>query len=175
VLTDRTGPPSQSLGVDPPDPAVMRRPPRRKDEPILVRALLTRVAFSAAVVAGGTFFVYAYALGDAHVSRREQTMTFAAFVLLDLVSAVQNRGLGCALGANRMLLATVGASALTLFALVYVPPLQAVFQTEALAGADVRLLLALAGAAFALHEGRRRWERKREREDGWASVVEEMA
>lgn len=96
-------------------------------------------------------------------------------MFLDLVSAIQNRGLGCALGANRMLLATVGASALTQLALVYVAPLQAVFQTEALGRDDVLLLLALAGGAFALHEARRRWERERESKDGWASVVEEMA
>jgi magnesium-transporting ATPase (P-type) len=68
------GPPSQSLGVDPPDPAIMRRPPRRKDEPILTRPLMMRVAFSATIVALGTLFIYGYALGDAHVSRREQTM-----------------------------------------------------------------------------------------------------
>jgi hypothetical protein len=74
------GPPSQSLGVDPPDPAVMRRPPRRKDEPILTQALLTRVAFSATIVALGTLFIYGYALGDAHMSRREQTMVSFAFI-----------------------------------------------------------------------------------------------
>jgi hypothetical protein len=33
-----------------------------------------RVGFSASLVGFGTLFVYAYALGDAHVSRREQTM-----------------------------------------------------------------------------------------------------
>jgi Ca2+-transporting ATPase len=101
--------------------------------------------------------------------------TFTAFVFLDLVSAIQNRGLGCALGGNRMLLGTVGASAATQLALVYVAPLQAVFQTEALGGADMALVLALAGGAFALHEARRRWERKREQGEAWASEVEEMA
>jgi Ca2+-transporting ATPase len=74
-----------------------------------------------------------------------------------------------------MLLTTVGASALTQLALVYVAPLQAVFQTEALGSHDMGLLLVLAACAFAMHEGRRRWERKREREEGWANVVEEMA
>jgi hypothetical protein len=69
-----------SLGVDPPDPAVMHRPPRRKDEPILTQALLTRVAFSATIVALGTLFIYGYALGDAHMSRREQTMVSSACI-----------------------------------------------------------------------------------------------
>jgi Ca2+-transporting ATPase len=101
--------------------------------------------------------------------------TFTAFVLLDLVSAIQNRGLACAIGANKMLLATVGASAFTQLALVYFAPLQAVFQTEALGGRDLGLLVLLAAGAFALHEARRRWERRRERDEVWVSSVDEIA
>lgn len=58
-----------------------------------------------------------------------------------------------------MLLATVGVSFVVQLALVYVPFLQAVFQTEALAGADLTTLLMLAATAFTLHEARRRYER----------------
>jgi hypothetical protein len=101
--------------------------------------------------------------------------TFTAFLFLNLVSAIQDRGLGCALGGNRMLLGTVGASAATQVALVYVAPLQAVFQTEALGGGDMALALALASGGFALRETRRRWERKREQGEAWASEVWEMA
>jgi Ca2+-transporting ATPase len=68
------GPPSQSLGVDPVDPAVMRKPPRKKNEPIITKRLLYRVLFSAATIVCGTSFIYTTALGDDHVSRREQTM-----------------------------------------------------------------------------------------------------
>lgn len=70
----RAGPPSQSLGVDPVDPAVMRKPPRSKDEPIISRRLLGRVLFSASIIVFGTLFIYAYALNDARMSRRDQTM-----------------------------------------------------------------------------------------------------
>ena len=68
------GPPSQSLGVDPVDPAVMRRPPRKKDAPIITRRLLYRVLFSASIIVIGTLFVYVFALEDDNMSRREQTM-----------------------------------------------------------------------------------------------------
>ena len=85
--------------------------------------------------------------------------TFTGFVFLDLVSAVQNRGLGCGLRQNRMLMITVGVSFVVQIALVYVPFLQAVFQTEALALADLSTLLMLAATAFTLHEARRRYER----------------
>lgn len=85
--------------------------------------------------------------------------TFTCFVLLDLVSAVQNRGLGCGLLQNKMLVTTVSVSVLVQLALVYVPFMQAIFQTEALANGDLMTLVLLAAASFLLHEGRRRYER----------------
>lgn len=76
--TDK-GPPSQSLGVDPIDPQVMRRPPRKKDEPIISRRLTYRILFSATVIVVGTMYIYLYALSDDNMSRREQTMVSNAF------------------------------------------------------------------------------------------------
>ncbi|KAJ6623934.1 hypothetical protein B0H10DRAFT_2162271 [Mycena sp. CBHHK59/15] len=173
ILMD--GPPSQSLGVDPVDPAVMRRPPRKKDAPIITRRLLYRVLFSASIIVVGTLFVYIFALEDEKMSRREQTMTFTCFVFLDLVSAVQNRGIGCGLVQNKMLVTTVSISAISQLALVYVPFMQAIFQTAALDLSDLGVILALAGTSFALHEGRRRYEGRLNLDSTWAEMAEEMA
>ncbi|KAL0057833.1 High affinity Ca2+/Mn2+ P-type ATPase-like protein [Marasmius tenuissimus] len=157
ILMD--GPPSQSLGVDPVDPSIMRKPPRRKDAPIITQRVLYRVLFSASMIVLGTLFVYVFALSDDRMSKREQTMTFTCFVFLDLVSAIQNRGINCGLTENRMLVTTVSISAITQFGLVYVPFLQSIFQTAALSFKDLSVLLFLAGTSFTLHEMRRRWER----------------
>ncbi|KAF8963625.1 Ca-transporting ATPase [Flammula alnicola] len=173
ILMD--GPPSQSLGVDPVDPAVMRRPPRKKNAPIITKRLLRRVLFSASIIVFGTLFVYTFALKDKDMSRREQTMTFTAFVVLDLVSAIQNRGLGCALTQNKMLITTVSISFLTQLALVYVGFMQAIFQTAALGGRDMGIILGLAAVSFALHEGRRWYERRIDADETYASVMEELA
>ncbi|KAJ7198236.1 Ca-transporting ATPase [Mycena rebaudengoi] len=169
ILMD--GPPSQSLGVDPVDPAVMRRPPRKKDAPIITRRLLYRVLFSASIIVIGTLFVYIFALEDEKMSRREQTMTFTCFVFLDLVSAVQNRGIGCGLLQNKMLVTTVSISALSQLCLVYVPFMQAIFQTAALDLGDLAVILALACVSFALHEGRRRYERQLNQDLTWAKGI----
>jgi Ca2+-transporting ATPase len=95
--------------------------------------------------------------------------------LLDLVSAIQNRGLGCGLTQNRMLLVTVGISFLSQLALVYVPFMQAIFQTEALPMDDLFLLVMLAASSFALHEGRRRYERALNQNETYVAVMEELA
>lgn len=68
------GPPSQSLGVDPADPAVMRKPPRKRGEDIISRRVVGRVIFSATIIVLGTFFVYATGLSDSRMSGRDQTM-----------------------------------------------------------------------------------------------------
>ena len=81
-------------------------------------------------------------------------------MFLDLVSAVQNRGLACGLFQNRMLVLTVSISAITQVGLVYVPFMQAVFQTEALSWGDLCVILGLAGTSMGLHEVRRGYERR---------------
>lgn len=69
-----SGPPSQSLGVDPVNPAVMRRPPRDKNEPIISLKLVYRVLFSASMIIAGTLWIFAYTLSDDSMSQRDQTM-----------------------------------------------------------------------------------------------------
>ncbi|KAF8755161.1 Ca-transporting ATPase [Rhizoctonia solani] len=162
ILMD--GPPSQSLGVDPVDRAVMKRPPRRKDEPIITQRIVGRVLFSASIIVLGTMFVYAHELSGGSMSRRDQTMTFTCFVFLDLASALQNRGINCGLFQNQMLLTTVSVSFLVQLGFIYIPLFQSVFQTEALPAHDMSVLLCLGAVSMGLHELRRRWERKTNKE-----------
>ncbi|WVQ99635.1 calcium-transporting P-type ATPase, PMR1-type [Kwoniella sp. CBS 9459] len=158
ILMD--GPPAQALGVDPVDKEVMRRPPRKKGDHVLSRRLMVRVAFSAAMIVLGTLYIYARETSDGSMSRRDQTMTFTGFVFLDLVSALQNRGLTCAMFRNRMLFLTVSISFICQLLLIYVPLLQHIFQTEALSMRDLFMLLGLAGTSMGAHEGRRWYERR---------------
>ncbi|KAH8827830.1 Ca-transporting ATPase [Flagelloscypha sp. PMI_526] len=158
ILMD--GPPSQSLGVDPVDPAIMKKRPRKKDANILTRRLMYRVGFSASIIIAGVLFIYMFALEDDTVSRREQTMTFTAFVFLDLTSAIQNRSLATGLTQNKMLIVTVGISAITQFTLIYVPFMQSIFQTAPLGQIDMALILLLVACSFTLHQLRRTWERR---------------
>ncbi|KAI9465357.1 hypothetical protein BJY52DRAFT_1246819 [Lactarius psammicola] len=120
ILLD--GPPSQSLGVDPIDLDAMRKPPRKKDEPTTSRRIFFRVAFSVSVIVVDTLFAYYFASSDDQsMSHRDQSMTFFCFIFLDLISVVQNRGLGCSLTQNRMLILTVAISFLSRLGLIYIP------------------------------------------------------
>jgi Ca2+-transporting ATPase len=72
ILMD--GPPSQSLGVDPVDPAIMKRPPRKRTEAIITKRLLMRVLFSASMIVLGTIWIYWGELTDGFADARDQTM-----------------------------------------------------------------------------------------------------
>lgn len=163
ILMD--GPPSQSLGVDPVDPAIMKKPPRKRSDPIITKRLIMRILFSASLIVFGTIWIYVGELtGDGFADARDQTMTFTCFVLLDLTSAIQSRGLRVPLlphqGGNRMLVATISTSLFVQLLLIYFPPLQGIFQTTSLSFSDLSLLFFVASLAFAAHELRRRWERR---------------
>jgi len=74
-----------------------------------------------------------------------------------------------------MLLTTVSISFFTQLALVYVGFMQAIFQTAALSSKDLGIILGLAGISMTLHEVRRWVERKRDAEETYVTVMEELA
>ncbi|XP_072293801.1 calcium-transporting ATPase type 2C member 1-like, partial [Eucyclogobius newberryi] len=52
------GPPAQSLGVEPVDRDVIRKPPRNLGDSIITRSLLVKVLVSAFIIVCGTLFVF---------------------------------------------------------------------------------------------------------------------
>jgi P-type Ca2+ transporter type 2C len=72
ILMD--GPPAQSLGVEPVDPAVMLRPPRQRDALILTTKVIKRVLTQASVILIGTMAVYVMEMNDGKVTARDTTM-----------------------------------------------------------------------------------------------------
>lgn len=74
-----------------------------------------------------------------------------------------------------MLVTTVSISFVTQLGLIYVPFLQAIFQTASLEFWDLFTLLTLAAVSMTLHEGRRQYERALNADLTSATIVEEMA
>lgn len=150
------GPPAQSLGVEPVDPAVMTRPPRRQNARVLTPPLLRRVAQSASIIMLGTLFIYIHEMAhDGIVTARDTTMTFTAFVLFDMFNALTCRSESKSVlrgeikfAGNRMFNLAVSGSLLGQAMVVYFPPLQRVFQTEAIGIRDWIALIMVASTVF---------------------------
>ncbi|KAK3695302.1 hypothetical protein B0T22DRAFT_526867 [Podospora appendiculata] len=149
------GPPAQSLGVEAVDKDVMNRPPRRRNDAVLTRPLVTRVLTSAFIIMAGTMMVYRHEMmEDGEVTRRDTTMTFTCFVLFDMFNA-----LTCRSESKSVLRGEVGLFSNTLFnwavslslagqlLVIYFPWLQEVFQTEALGLFDLFFAAAVRAAS----------------------------
>ncbi|GAB7360838.1 hypothetical protein MBLNU230_g0824t1 [Neophaeotheca triangularis] len=174
ILMD--GPPAQSLGVEPVDPALLTLPPRSRNARVLTPQLLKRVLQAATIILLGTLSTYVTNLTSSDlalhsVSDRDTTLTFTQFVLFDMFNALACRSASKSIllgevkftgpDGNRMFNLAVAGSLLGQAAVVYLPPLQRVFQTEALGFLDLVGLVAMGSLVFWVDEGRKWWERRK--------------
>ncbi|KAJ3256936.1 High affinity Ca2+/Mn2+ P-type ATPase-like protein [Boothiomyces macroporosus] len=70
------GPVAQSLGVEPMDPVICAKPPRKKDEPILTNLLLVRVVTNAIIIVIGTLTVFIQEELEDGLDDRTRTMVW---------------------------------------------------------------------------------------------------
>ena len=139
------GVPGVALGVEPAEPDVLTRPPRRPDEGILAGQLgpILRVAI---VLAGTSLALGVWA---ERTDRPWQSMIFASLALGQLGVALALRGGGRHFTGNPFLTIAVAADAALVFGALYWAPLQALLDTEPLGLSDLALVVvaSLAGAA----------------------------
>uniref|UniRef100_A0AAZ3PVC2 Cation-transporting P-type ATPase C-terminal domain-containing protein n=1 Tax=Oncorhynchus tshawytscha TaxID=74940 RepID=A0AAZ3PVC2_ONCTS len=165
------GPPAQSLGVEPVDKDVIRKPPRNVRDSILTRSLLVKVLVSALVIVCGTLFVFWRELQDNLITPRDTTMTFTCFVFFDMFNALSSRSQTrmvheMGLCSNKMFCYAVLGSIMGQLAVIYFPPLQSVFQTESLSIFDLLFLVGLTSSVCMVSEAIKwveRWRAVRER------------
>ncbi|XP_072492299.1 calcium-transporting ATPase type 2C member 2 isoform X4 [Notamacropus eugenii] len=119
------GPPAQSLGVEPVDKDALKHPPRSIKDTILSKALIMKILISAVIIISGTLFIF----------WKETKLIFEIGFFR-----------------NRMFLYSVLGSILGQLAVIYIPPLQKIFQTENLGALDLLFLTGLASSVFILSE-----------------------
>ncbi|XP_019391494.1 PREDICTED: calcium-transporting ATPase type 2C member 2 isoform X2 [Crocodylus porosus] len=151
------GPPAQSLGVEPVDKDAIKHPPRSITGTILSRVLILKIFMSAIIIISGTLFVFWKENPESGITPRTTTMTFTCFVFFDLFNALTCRSqtkliFEVGFFRNRMFLYSVLGSLLGQMAVVYVPPLQKIFQTESLGALDLLFLAGLASSVFIVSE-----------------------
>jgi calcium-translocating P-type ATPase len=153
--------PALALGRDPAEPGIMERPPRSRTARVIDRGLLVRAwgvlgSVSAALTLAGFFFVLVRAgwqpgdatgagapLHDAWL--RATTMSFAGIVACQVGTAFASRAERASTRAvgwtsNPLLLWGIAFELAFAAALIYLPPLQAVFGTRPLGAPELLLL-----------------------------------
>ena len=132
LVTD--GLPALALGVEPPEPGIMLRPPRPLDEPVIPwRRGLEIVAHGSLVAAVCVMAFWIVWRGEETRLAEARTVTFCVAAFAQLLFAIGCRsdrrlGLGPGLLANPALLLAIAVSALVQVAVVMLPPTQSVFE-----------------------------------------------
>uniref|UniRef100_W5KCX8 Calcium-transporting ATPase type 2C member 1 n=1 Tax=Astyanax mexicanus TaxID=7994 RepID=W5KCX8_ASTMX len=160
------GPPAQSLGVEPVDGDVIRKPPRNVRDSIITRSLIVKILASAFIIVCGTLFVFWRELRDNEITPRDTTMTFTCFVFFDMFNALSSRSQTrmvheMGLCSNRTFCYAVLGSIMGQLLVIYFPPLQKVFQTESLSIFDMLFLVGLTSSVCFVSEVIKKLERWR--------------
>lgn len=152
LVTD--GLPALALGLDPYPKDIMARPPRDPKEGVLSRDVLFLIAIVAGILTVGTLWVYQLELAEGADATRARTVAFTTIVLFELFLVFAIRSprqplWEIGLRSNTKLIWAVLASAILQLSVVYLPPFQAVFDTESLTAMDWARTIAIALTAFA--------------------------
>ncbi|MCB1725405.1 MAG: cation-transporting P-type ATPase [Gammaproteobacteria bacterium] len=128
-----------ALAFEPPEADIMQRPPRDPREPILTALFLWRIGFVSLVLVAGTFGLFLYDLGKGAEIAHARTLAvntlvgFEIFYLFNarfILAPVLNR---TGLGGNPYVLLAVAVLIAFQLLFTYLPTLQGLFGTTALA------------------------------------------
>jgi Ca2+-transporting ATPase len=174
--------PALALGVEPPEPGMMERPPRSRKEHVITRSLLVRAylwlgTLQSVAAMMAFFFVYwtnGYwgrwldLPGDGMLYRSATAMTLGAVVATQIGNLFAQRTermsvFRAGFFSNRLVWAGIATELLLLVALVYVPWLQAVFGTAAFAAQNWVFLAAWMPVLLLADEARKAVMRARAR------------
>ncbi|MFI7413435.1 cation-translocating P-type ATPase [Streptomyces sp. NPDC049627] len=169
--------PALALGAEPPEPDVMDRLPRSRQERLFSAAVVGRILFLGgiqAICVTALFFWHIGSSGipyddfteDTLVYQEAITMVQAGIVLSQFFNALAVRTdrqsvLKAGLLSNPALLAAGGFGVALMAAISYLPPLQAVFNTAPLDAADWAVLAGLGTLPLIADEARKAWLRRR--------------
>jgi Ca2+-transporting ATPase len=156
LVTD--GLPAMALGVEPPEPGIMSRKPRPKDESIFARGLgwiiFSRGAYIAAITIAAFLIGFIWSrMNGLEELPLARTMAFTTLVFAQLFYVFECRSENYSpfeLGffKNKFLVAAVTCSVAMQLSVIYVPFLQDIFNTVVLSGWEWLVIILFSGIKF---------------------------
>jgi Ca2+-transporting ATPase len=147
LVTD--GLPAVALGVEPVDPADMKRPPRKAADSFFAGGLMAKIIFRGILIgllSLGVFSVLTSTYGDINIARTGALLTLVLSQLMHVFECKSERRnfFTVNYGNNMKLVFAVLSSLLVSVGAIYVPPLQTIFSTTALTIQQVLICLGFA-------------------------------
>ena len=170
LITD--GAPALALGVEKGDPDIMERPPRPPDEPIINKPMRLGIAMQTVAITTVTLLAYGVGL-HVHPEHPElaETMAFTTLSFSELLRAFTARSeryplFKIGVFSNKFMNLAFLSSALLLLLVIYVRPLQPIFNTNTLHWAQWKWVLPLLIIPAFIAELTKMYLRWRERQTG---------
>lgn len=136
----------------------MRRPPRPRNQPLLTGELVWQIVLVSVLFFCGVFGVFNYAIDRGYTVELARTMTVNSLVVMEVFYLIFIRNIyGTSLTwkvlrGTKVVWLVVVVITLAQFAITYLPPLQAVFTTEALPLMDGLLVFGVGVVLFIILE-----------------------
>ena len=147
-----------ALAFEPMERDVMRRPPRRPDEPLLTGFLVWRIAFVSLILLAGTFGLFLFERQAGASEELSRTVAVNTLVAFEIFYVFNTRRLRAAVAdregffGSRAVLIAVAAVIVFQLLFTYAPPLQRLFGTVPLDAATWLRILAVAVWVYVLVE-----------------------
>jgi Ca2+-transporting ATPase len=150
LVTD--GLPALALGVDPTSPNIMERPPRDPKEDIL-KPMFPNIAMTGLLICIGTLLVFSIYYNSTGNLNLAMTAAFTTIVMFELFISFACRDeratlLEVGIFTNPSLMLANASSIILQLAVIYLPPLQAIFKTVPLSINDWVIILIVSSTAF---------------------------
>ncbi|CAO3402795.1 HAD-IC family P-type ATPase [Azospirillum palustre] len=147
-----------ALAFEAPEPGVMARPPRPRDEPILTGRLVRRMAVVLALLVASSFGFFHFHRLQGDGIEEARTIAVNALVVGEIFFLLSARdlhgraGLPSALAGSRPVWLSIAVMTLLQLAFTYAPPLQSLFGTAAVGVTAWAGMAAVGAALFVLME-----------------------
>ena len=149
LVTD--GLPGLALSMEAGEKNIMHRPPRPPQESVFAHGMWQHMLWIGLLIGGVSIFTQAWAIN--HGLAHWQTMTFTTLTVAQLVHSMVIRSeteslFTIGLFSNNSLLGAVLLTVMLQLAVIYLPPLQLIFKTQALTAGELTFCFAMSGIIF---------------------------
>ncbi len=147
-----------ALAFEPSEEGTMRRPPRRRDEPLLTGDLIWHVCLVSLLFAAAVFGIFFYALDKGHSLELARTMAMNTLVVMEIFHVFFIRNIygtsltWQAVRGTKVVWICVISVTMAQFAITYLPFMQSLFGTESVPLQDGLVIVGLGCVFFALVE-----------------------
>jgi len=147
-----------ALAFEPTEANTMRRPPRPRNEPLLTGELAWHIVLVSTLFLGGVFGMYAHALDRGYSVDLARTIALNTLVVMEIFHLFFIRNIygtsltWKAVRGTKIVWATVFVVTGAQFSITYFPPLQKIFDTEAVPFFEGLVIVGVGVALFAIIE-----------------------